>query len=433
MKEPTASKFAPARDEAGNLALPTSYDDDTTLFGNLVNRRYATVKESMTTDSLQLTVYEDLSDVKTPCILAFEGGEMWFVGKDQLAKNGSNEWVFSLTDNLDQRALHGSPIQPHTQGERVFFVVISSHIAQLRKAVLAAQRYHFILGTEESKNAYTPVAGEGYLCVDSAKIYFCFNNGVWTWANRVRHGDLLGLTDRGAHSQYAVDSDFTTWHSTLAGSHIHNGDDHDHTATGEGAAVLAIRSGVTDEQGDPICEGDLFFNTDIDALFISPDGLLWDTVAGVPSGAIAMFALNDLVNAPTGCPSGWSRYLPLDGHYPRGGTDLSLHNDAAGHVHTYTQIPAHYHVVAASTTTLETTGKHSHTVTISNGLNGGGSSALGGAYGSDWYGLDSVSGHTHSCSEVAKDSGKNVGPDVAQTSEMDNNPPFAEVIFCKKD
>ena len=433
MKEPSESKFAPKRDEQGNLVLPTAYDAEGTLFGDLVNRKYATVKESMTTDDLQLTVYEDLSDVKTPCILTFEGGEIWFVGKDQLAKNGSNEWVFSLTSNLDQRALHGSPIQPHTQGERVYFSMISSHIAQLRRAVLSAQRYHFIIGTETSKSIYSPVAGEGYLCVDSAEIYYCFNPGVWTWANRVRHGDLLGLTDPGAHTQFAQDADFTGWHGTVTGSHIHNGDNHDHTSSGEGAAVLAIRSGTTGVQGDPTCEGDLFFNTDEDALFISPDGSLWDTVAGVPSGAISMFAFDDPINYPTGCPSGWSRYLPLDGHYPRGGTDLSLHNDEAGHVHTYTQILAHYHLVSGKSTTLESAGRHSHTVTLSSGLNGGNSPAIGGSYGSDWYGLDSSAGHTHSCSQVALDSHKNVGPDIAQTSEVDNNPPFADVVFCKKD
>ena len=399
----------------------------------MVNRKYATVKEPITTDSLQLVVYEDLSDVHTPCIVTFEGGEIWFVGKDQLGQNGSNEWVITLTSNMDQRALHGSPMQPHTQGERVYFVMISSHIAQLRKAVLAAQRYHFLIGTEASKDAYTPVAGEGYLCVDSGKIYYCFSPGIWTWANRVRHADLNGLTDLGAHTQYAEDSDFTTWHSTLPGSHIHNGDDHDHTTTGEGAAILSVRSGASTAQGDPICEGDLFFNTDSDTMLISPDGILWDTVAGVPSGAIGMFAFNDPVGYPTGCPSGWSRYLPMDGHYPKGGTDLTAHNDLAGHVHTYTQVTAHYHNIVATATTLETVGKHSHTVTISSGLNGGSSPAIGGSYGSDWYALDSITGHTHACTLEALNSGKNVGPDIAQTSEVDNNPPYADVVFCKKD
>src|SRR5512143_3169320 len=108
MQEPQASR------------LPGAYDDDTTLFGALINHKTFTVRYDVDVESLQVVVDEDASLVNAPLYLTFEGGEIWYVGAGGIAQNTENEWVFSLESHFNQRAMHGSPLQPHVVGEKIY-------------------------------------------------------------------------------------------------------------------------------------------------------------------------------------------------------------------------------------------------------------------------------------------------------------------------
>jgi hypothetical protein len=56
------------------------------------------------------------------------------------------------------------------------------------------------------------------------------------------HGYLTGLTDDD-HLQYLTTARALTWHVALSGSHVTNGNSHDH-AGGDGATVQALPVGV---------------------------------------------------------------------------------------------------------------------------------------------------------------------------------------------
>ena len=412
MKEPTTAKY------------PNGYDDETTLFGTLKNTRMLTVRSAIDVDSITLTVNEDCSDLQTPIYLVFESGEIWFVQQGGLSQNTQGYWQFTLETNENQRAIHGSPLQPHMVNERVYIGLLSSHFNQLKQVLMAAQRYHFRVGTDAERQALMPEVGERFLCSDTKRIYYCFQAGTWTWANRVRHGDLTGLADND-HPQYIQEAGSNAWHSALGGGHMTAGDNHDHKSTGQGAPVEKIRAGAYSAIGSPVVAGDLYFATDVDGgtLFVSINGVQWEKVAGVPAGAIALFA--------GACPPGWSRYTALDGRFPYGSATSGAVGGYASHKHTYTDVMKHYHVVAAQSLTLSSGGSHSHVVTSRN--NSGGSSDALAVYGGDSSkGTSSNGSHTHSVTRPAYDV-NSAGTASAETSEASNLPPYQEMVFCKKD
>ena len=145
----------------------------------------------------------------------------------------------------------------------------------------------------------------------------------------------------------------------------------------------------------------MYFNLDTKALYFSPDGLDWELYSTLPKGTVLMF---DQVYDPLYlCPKGWERVAEMDGKFPRGaatsqwtglttgGTATHVHQMPTlfAHAHhfdggdlTVTDHPGHQHPVPdstgsgggsvpydnifASTRTVDTdtTGDHSHTVTI---------------------------------------------------------------------
>jgi len=161
MQEPQASK------------LPAAYDDDTTLFGALVNHKTFTVKYQVDVETLLVVVNEDASMMEAPLYLTFQGGEIWFVGEGGISQNDLNEWQFELESHFNQRAMHGSPLQPHVEGEKIYVGLLSQHIIMAKRVLQAAQKYRFIVGTDAERITTTPVLGERFLCSDTGRIYFC--------------------------------------------------------------------------------------------------------------------------------------------------------------------------------------------------------------------------------------------------------------------
>ena len=194
--------------EPQNPNYPASYEDDSSLLAEMWERNVATVKYGISVDALQITLEEDLTGLGDPCILIFEGGEIWWVDDGQLSFPAGDTLV-TLSDN-SQRGFHNSAVQPHNAGEEVYLTMICTQQTMYKKAVEALQKNGFLLGTEAEKDSYESgaVAGEGWLCTDSKKIYYCFVAGTFVWTNKVSHLDLTGTADDD-HVDYHCLSDDT--------------------------------------------------------------------------------------------------------------------------------------------------------------------------------------------------------------------------------
>ena len=408
MQEPSASK------------MPAAYDDDTTLFGALVNHKVFTVKYLVDVETLQVVVNEDASMMNAPLYLTFEGGEIWFVGAGGIAQNTESEWVFSLESHFDQRAMHGSPLQPHVVGEKIYVGLLSQHIIMAKRVLQAAQKYRFRVGTDAQRLAITPEAGERFLCPDTKRIYACLTAGVWSWMNRTKHADLDGLGDDD-HPQYAQQVDLDLWHGT--DGHILNGDNHDHTSTDEGVAIERIRSATYATMGAPVTDCDVCFVTDVDGgtLFISFDGTTWEKLSGIPSGAIAMF--------DSACPSGWTRYTAMDDRFPMSGATAGAVGGNNTHTHTYTDMPAHTHTIAQIVVTTEEKGSHTHSISTGSGSGG---SSMTKTYGNTTWGTNSGGSHTHAVTIAARNTDSTGVSPASTNAPSITMPPYKEVIFCKK-
>lgn len=403
MQEPTASKY------------PQEYDDSSTLFAALQNHTTLTVKKYVDVEMNFVVVNEDASAIVPPLYVTFEGGEIWLV--DAVSQNGLGEWMLEIS-GASQRAIHGSPIQPHVVNEKIFVGLLSQPVIMLKRALVAAQKYRFLVSTEAGRALITPQLGERILCVDSKKIYACIVAGAWTWANRAKHSFL---TDLGAddHPQYATEPEFLIEHP---GGHIADGDNHTHTVT---AAVKAIRATTLASLGDPVTEGDVCFVTDVGGgtLFVSFDGVEWEPHSGIPSGAIAMFG--------GACPPGWSRYTQLDGKFPRGAATAGGTGGASSHSHTYTGIHQHTHSVAQQALSVTSAGAHTHPVKTKTSA-GGGVNALARYGGNSTWNTQSAGAHSHTVT-IPSRSTDSTGASPATTASASVLPPYQEVLFCKKD
>ena len=413
--------------EPTTVNYPSSYEDNTTLLGPLEERETVVVKTSIGVADIQITFEEPLPDLVGPLAILFEGGEIWWVEADGITVI-DGDTIISL-DSLAQRAFHNSILQPHNAGEEAYFTTISTHINQYKKGIEALQQNGWLLGTAAEKTAYesSAVAGEGWLETDTGKIYYCFSAGTFVWVNYLSHSDLAGLADDD-HPQYHIDSRADTWHGLESGVHINSGDDHDHFSTNEGSAVLRIHGGVDASRGSPSYPGQLYFSTDTDeggTLFISADGILWNKISGAPTDAIAAYA--------GACPSGWTRYTNLDGKYIYvDNTSPGSSGGANTHQHDYSAIREHYHGMDAPTTSSQTNpGNHSHQWRHHSGSGGDSRRAQTGIV-SGGINTTTAGGFSHSAS-VPVTTSSQTGVASPQTSVDANEPPYKELVFCKKD
>jgi hypothetical protein len=197
----------------------------------------------------------------------------------------------------------------------------------------------------------------------------------------------------------------------------------------------------------------------------------WAAPAGtLPSGLIAMFDV--------ACPAGWTRVAAWDGRYPRAAAVYGAAGGAYSHTHghtlasgshshgagTYTTV-AHNHGGTVSISISGTTSSHSgHTHSFSDSFSGTTDSAgsqmnvdAGGSgymsrsdhnhsFSGDVSGTTGSGGsHSHTFSGSDTDTIASSSPDVTGTSAaataplsgsitaVDHQPPFIDVVFCKKD
>jgi len=410
---------------------PTSYEDDSSLFTPFAERAIGTVKAAVAVDGLQVTLEEDFTGVQgDPTFLVFEGGEIWNIENADITYS-SGDTLITLS-SPSQRGYDNSPIQPHNAGEETYFTFVGHHHVSFKEAISVMQKNNFLMGTAAQRATYESgaVAGEGWLDTDSGQnIYLCFSAGTFTRINYSSHGLLTGLGDDD-HTQYHNDARADTWHAGVSGSHIAGGEDHDHYSANEGSAILRVHGGVDSSRpGSSGFTGEIYFSTDTaegGTLFISQDGATWDKISGAPSGAIAAF--------DGACPAGWTRYTALDeGVYPMvDSTDVGTTGGANTHNHGFSANRQHYHGVEAAVTNNWTDpGNHGHTVPNESG--GGSSSHLADITPS---GLgpttSSEGGHSHSVT-IPQLTLSTVGAASPTTTTDNSEPPFREVVFCKKD
>lgn len=410
---------------------PTSYEDDSSLFAKFSDRATGSVKAAVAVDGLQVTLDEDFTGVQgDPTFLVFEGGEIWNVEDADITYPGGDTLI--TLSGFDQRGYANSPLQPHNAGEEVYFTFIGHHHVSFKEAIGVMQKNGFLMGTAAQRVTYESgaVAGEGWLDTDAGNdVYICFTAGTLTRANYLVHADLAGLGDDD-HTQYHNDARADTWHAGLAGSHIAGGDDHDHYSSNEGAAVLRVHGGLeASRPGSPGFTGDLYFSEDTaegGTLFISQDGAAWSKISGAPTGAIAAF--------DGACPAGWTRYTALDeGVYPMvDSTDIGATGGANTHNHDYSANRQHYHgVEAASTTNWSNPGNHGHAIANEAGFD---SQSLLADVTPSGLGQTSNSDGAHShIMTIPQLTLSTVGIASPSTSTDNSEPPFREVVFCKKD
>ena len=411
---------------------PTSYEDDSSLFAPFSDRATGTVKAAVAVDSLQVTLHEDFTGVQgDPTFIVFEGGEIWNIEDADITYPGGDTLI--TLSSPTQRGYAASPIQPHNAGEEVYFTFIGHHHVSFKEAIEVMQRNGFLLGTAAQRATYESgvVAGEGWLDTDSGNnVYLCFSAGTFTRVNYLSHIDLTGLGDDD-HTQYHNDGRADSWHVGVSGDHIAGGDDHDHYSSNEGAAVLRVHGGIdANRPGSSGFIGDLYFSIDTaegGTLFISQDGSVWDKISGAPTGAIAAF---DGV-----CPAGWTRYTVLDeAVYPMvDSTDVGATGGENTHDHSYSVNREHYHAVeSVATTNWDNPGNHGHV--IANESGGGSQTHLADQSVAGLGQTSTTGGSSHShTGSIPQLTLSTVGVASPSTTTENSEPPFREIVFCKKD
>ena len=413
--------------EPTTVNFPASYEDNSTLLGPLEERETVVVKTSISVASLQVTFDEPLPNLEGPCMIVFEGGELWWVEDANITVAGGDT-IISLSD-FSQRAYHNSILQPHNAGEKAYITVVETHINQYKRAIEALQQNGFLLGTAAEKSSYESgaVAGEGWLETDTGHVYYCFSAGTFTRVDYFSHEDLSGVGDDD-HTQYHTDGRADTWHAGVSGSHISSGDDHDHFTTDEGSAVLRIHGGVDASRGSPTYPGQIYFSTDTaegGTLFLSSDGIDWDKISGAPTGAIAAYE--------SSCPSGWTRFTALDGKYIYvDNTTSGSSGGAHTHLHDYSEIREHYHDMdTPSGANMTNPGNHSHQWRHNTG-SGTSTRRARTSIVTGSITTTSNGSHSHSATIPATVSSQ-TGVASPQTTTENSEPPYKEVVFCQKD
>ncbi len=420
--------------------MPTAYDDDSSLLGDLIDQRNFELESNISDTDATIPILGNLGDIDFPVYVTFvTTGEIFYCE----AAAGDNKSFVSCV-----RGVRGTLAQSHTTGDSMFLSLSGQHLNLLRDSTITSQQYLGLVGTDAGKSG-TPDVNKVYVATDTEKVYIATLEDTWEWSgNREDHADLDDLTDVDAHPLYHDDARALTWHNGLTGGHVVDGDTHDHgsdTILGAGrvqAGVSASRSGT------PTYEREIYYETDNGLLFISkgtsgPSD--WVRITGAPAGGIVAFLEADITALYGGaCPTGWSRFTALDDRFARGAptgvtSPLNTGGSSGTHTHTYTGVATHVHTVPPVVMTTTTDGAHAHSIPISGS---GGSSALGkraaSAGGFETVALAGFHSHTmtipsHPSSATKRSSDDAFGGSPVTTGTAGNMPSFQEVIFCEKD
>lgn len=427
---------------------PTTYDDEQSTFGDLEDLIVLTldatahpsgINASETSLTFTETSLVDRLNLYTELI--FEGDD----GTGTVDDFGNIEGV-----RITAKGAGGSGqvtvtrgwvgvAQTHAAGAVATQDPSAVHFNKLRDALIAAQKYKGLVGLDAGLPA-TCSPGEMYIATDTSTVYVCFVANVWKEFNLFDHGDYAGLGSDD-HTQYHTETRKSEWHDnqggysqTPSGDHLTNATTHDHSgAAGFGNSLRKFRTGLDANRGTPTTAGEVYYGYDQNNLYFSPDGLNWKRYTAMPEGVTAFFDLDS-------CPSGWTQVSLLDGKFVKGvaisGTPTS--GGSATHTHTMPDLVSHTHTVAAQTgITTANGGSHGHTFKIRTGSGVGTgaweNTATNSAQG--WI-MDNKSMHgspPHNSITKPAHNTDNAGVATPNTNSQNNEPPYHQLIVCRKD
>jgi hypothetical protein len=421
--------------------MPTAYDDDSSLLGDLIDQRNFELQSTINDTVTTIPVLGNLGDIDFPVYVTFvTTGEIFYCE----AAAGDNESFVSCV-----RGVRGTAAQSHTIGEPMFLPFSGQHLNTLKDATIAAQQYLGLVGTDAGKAA-TPDQNKVYVATDTEKVYLATVEDTWEWSgNRDDHADLDDFIDPDAHTQYHTVGRALTWHDGLTGGHVIDGDSHDHgisTTLGAGrvqAGVSASRSGT------PTYEREIYYETDNGLLYISKGSSGpsdWVRIVGAPAGTIVAYLEADITTLYSGtCPPGWSRFTALDSRFARGAQSGQSPGGSGGsggnHTHDYTGVAEHTHTVPPVLTVTTTDGDHAHSLPTQ-GEGGGPAFRYQSASKATWDDTDvanaglhlhSMTIPAHGSSATKRSSDGAPGVSNPTTDGASNLPSYQEVIFCEKD
>ncbi len=420
--------------------MPTAYDDDSSLLGDLIDQRNFQLQASINASDTTIPVSGNLGDINLPAYIAFvdDTGELFYC--ETIA--GDNKSFTGVT-----RGARGTLAQSHTAAAAMKLVFSGQHLDMMKEGTIAAQQYLGLAGTDASKAA-TPDLNEVYVATDTEKVHIATVAETWEWSgNRDDHADLDDLNDASIHTQYHNDGRALTWHDGLTGGHVTGGDSHTHGLT-DAAGAGRVQAGVAaSRSGTPTYEREIYYETDTEILYIAKDTSGpsdWVQIVGAPAGQISPFLEADITSLYGGaCPPGWTRFTALDDKYARGAPTgvTSPLNTGGGltHSHEYTEVAAHTHTVPSVPVAMSGVGTHNHYW-----LKEGSSSTQAMNYSQnsetgssdvDYAGIHqhSMTIPAHDTTSAKRTSDNAAGIATGTTSTESNVPSYQEVIFCEKD
>lgn len=297
----------------------------------------------------------------------------------------------------------------------------------LKNLLLLTQKYAGLMGTVLPELCEP---GNFFFHTGTGAFYACFTEDVWTRLDQADHGAFTGLGDANAHTIYKTLAQASLWHDAMVKLHLTDAGAHDHSDsfTGAGKPVRKLKSGNLADRPAPQNSGDVYIAQDTRSLFVSSDGLTWETYSTVPRGTTLMFE--------GACPSGWVRVTGFDNKMPRGaGAGVWTGLGSGGittHQHDLSTLISHAHTVAAIDVLSSSNGAHTHNV---RSWSGSGSSTVpvapDDASSTTSIASGSNGGHSHGVTLPGATTGA-VGFASPKTDVIDGRPPYQTLLFCRK-
>ena len=411
------------------IEYPTGYDSADTILGLPDNRMIFILNGGLSVSSTTLVVdaagLYDLEDIDLPCLMLFEGGEIWYIEDGDVAS------PTTLSINFSQRAQMGTPVQIHTDDEEVYIYFSGKQHETLIDILINLEKFPIVQGLQGG----TPtLVGEAY--IDSNyDIYVSFNGTTFTKLSGADHSNLDDVpsgattTVHGDQYMHGENTTFTDWHATQTGSrvgyHITGGDDHTHLVDASHVQRVAHGSVLpTAEKVGQIYlkDGQLYF------VYNLVDGFA--EFFGIPAGSILPYDPVD------GCPTGWTAYSALNSDsyaiMETGGTGTASGSNT--HTHTVSEIEEHHHTIAFDTCTSTSGGSHGHSVARTDG--GAVTTCISAyRYTTNSSGPSGTHSHGGGTQDASTTSGLTSGSmvDSFVVDLESSEPPYATMLWCKKD
>lgn len=402
---------------------PTAYDDASTILGRPENRQVYILDGGLSVSSTTLTVDSgglyDLEDLELPCLLLFEGGEIWYI------EDGDVISPTVLTILFSQRAQLGTSPQIHNDNEEVYAYFSGVQHEMLITILRNMEKFPVVQGLQGSAT----LVGEAY--VDgNYDLYVSFNGSTFTKLTSTKHTNLDDIPTGSTKvhgSQYLNSTDgLSTWHSAIAGDHITGGDDHTHLV--DASPIKRIAHGDTLPTAEKI--GQMYLKDD-QLYMVYDSGLEFDEFFGIPAGSILPFP------PASGCPSGWTEHGALNSDaYAKavtGGTGTASGSNT--HTHTISEIPQHLHSILEDTCTSDSSGAHNHAVYLQDSGTIRKAFALSVVAPVSAAELSGSHIHTGGTQAASTTSGLTSGSMVASfvSDSESSEPPYRTMKWCKKD